>query len=417
MTAPHPSPADRKRRTSALKLSAIGVVVSVAWYISFVFGAGTHEGARVTLSLVGGVVAPTLATIAAVGLSAPTLGLSRARALVVLVLAALAFAGLALVGLSFSVGIDEADAGRQLGLLASLTTAFALTAVLASASAITLVLFSVLRKHAIGVRKAAAIAVVVGIVATPLVLLTLLGPGAIVMVCAAVFVLALVPTISRVAGAAARATAAHAAAARDDSANDDTASTAIDRAAVRDRVTLFAGTALATSLIVWVGGIGVSIHGTGTDLAGTGLGVAAAIGQLAVVPLLWAATLAIGALVPRVADSARIGFAVASAVVVAAVAVMVVGFSPAGDLYIVSVGALSVGVALWGGAVVWAITPPWPTPARAGAAVVAVVAGAALYAMLVALSGGVTLALVSGFVAFGGARLLLRPSPATLPAS
>ena len=398
-------PADRKRRISTVALAGIAVVVSVAWYISFVFGVGMPTGLRVGLVVVGGVAAPSLAVFAAVRLAAPALGLSHTQARALVALATLAFAAVALVGVSFSVGMDEGDAGRPKSLLGSLTGPFALAAILATAAAVTLPMFTVLRRRRLGVPAATAIAAGVGVVATPLLLVSLLSPASIVGLCVVVFVFALVrsmPRAPRPAGSA------------------DASAVAVrppDLSAVRARVTFFAGIALATSLVVWTTGLGVSIRGTGTDLAGSALGISAALAQLAVVPLLWAATLAVAARLPRSADAARIGFAAASVVVVVSVAGMVVGFSPAGDVYIATAGVLSVGVALWAGAIVWSLTAAWPTGARAGAAVVSVVAAAAVYAVLVALSGGVTLALVSGFVAFGGSRLLLRSSPATLPAS
>ncbi|MET4583551.1 hypothetical protein ABIE21_003077 [Conyzicola nivalis] len=398
-------PANRKRRISTVALAGIAVVVSVAWYISFVFGVGMPTGLRVGLVVVGGVAAPSLAVFAAVRLAAPALGLSHTQARALLALAILAFAAVALVGVSFSVGMDEGDAGRPKSLLASLTGPFALVAIIATAAAVTLPMFAVLRRRRLGVPAATAIAVGVGVVATPLLLVSLLSPASIVGLCVVVFVFALVRSMPRAEGPAGSA---------DDSA---VAVRAPDISAVRARVTLFAGIALATSLVVWTTGFGVSILDTGTDVAGSALGISAALAQLAVVPLLWAATLAVAARLPRSADAARVGFAAASVVVVVSVAGMVVGFSPAGDVYIATAGVLSIGVALWAGAIVWSLTAAWPTGARAGAAVVTVVAAAAVYAVLVALSGGVTLALVSGFVAFGGSRLLLRSSPATLPAS
>lgn len=400
-----PDPADRKRRISTVALAGIAVVVSVAWYISFVVGVGMPTGLRVGLVVVGGVAAPSLAVFAAVRLAAPALGLSHTQARALFALATLAFAAVALVGVSFSVGMDEGDAGRPKSLLGSLTGPFALAAILATAAAVTLPMFTVLRRRRLGVPAATAIAAGVGVVATPLLLVSLLSPASIVGLCVVVFVFALVrsmPRAPRPAGSA------------------DASAVAVrppDLSAVRARVTFFAGIALATSLVVWTTGLGVSIRGTGTDVAGSALGVSAALAQLAVVPLLWAATLAVAARLPRSADAARIGFAAASVVVVVSVAGMVIGFSPAGDVYIATAGVLSIGVALWAGAIVWSLTAAWPTGARAGAAIVTVVAAAAVYAVLVALSGGVTLALVSGFVAFGGSRLLLRSSPATLPAS
>jgi hypothetical protein len=397
--------ADPKRRISTVTLAGIAVLVSVGWYISFVFGVGMPMALRLGLVVVGGVAAPSLAVFAALRLAAPALGLSRTRARALFALATLAVAAVALVGVSFSVGMDEGDAGQPRSLLGSLTGPFALAAVLATAATVALPMFAVLRKRGVGVPAATAIALGVSVVATPLLLVSLLSPGSIVALCVVVFVFALVRSIPRAARPAGSADASA------------VAVRAPDHSAVRARVTLFAGIALATSLVVWTTGLGVSIRGTGTDVAGSALGISAALAQLAVVPLLWAATLTVAARLPRAASTVRIGFAAASVVVVVSVAGMVIGFSPAGDAYLTTAGALSIGVGLWPAAIVWALTAAWPTAARAGAAAVTVVAAAAVYAVLVALSGGVTLALVSGFVAFGGSRLLLRSSPATLPAS
>lgn len=325
---------DWKRRTSTVILAGIAVVVSVAWYISFVFGVGMPIGLRLGLVVVGGVAAPSLAVFAAVPLAAPALGLSRTQARVLFALATLAFAAVALVGVSFSVGMDEGDAGRPRSLLGSLTGPFALAAVLATAAAVALPMFAVLRKRGLGVPAVTAIAVGVGVVATPLLLVSLLSPASIVALCVVVFVFSLVRSIPRAARPA-RSADASAVAVR-----------APDHSAVRARVTHFAGVALATSLVVWTTGLGVSIRGTGTEVAGSALGISAALAQLAVVPLLWAATLTVVARLPSAAAAARTGFAAASVVVVVSVAGMI-GFSPVGDVYVATAGALSVGVALW----------------------------------------------------------------------
>lgn len=416
-------PALSKRRTSSAELAATAVIVAVAWYISFVFGAGMPGWARVPLVVVGGMVAPTLASVAAVRLVAPALAFSRRRTLVVAVALALAFVSIGLVGVSFSVGMNDADAGRPAGLLASLTTAFAAAAVLAAATAIALLLFGLLRRDRPAaprqrgvdpaaarpggtvpaaprpsVRRATVVAVGVSILVTPFVLLALLAPLSIVLLCVGVAVFALLPVGPRT-GQPRRP-----------------AATAVP-AGVRDRVTLYAAVSLAVTLVVWTGGVAASIRGTGTDAAGTSLGVAAALGQLAVVPLLWAATLAVAARAAVPARTVRVGFVAASVLVVLATVVMVVGLSPDGDLYLRCVAVVCLGVGVWAGTAGWAVTAGRPPASRAMFVAVVVLAAAVLYGMLVALSGGVSLALVSGFLAFGGARLLLRSSPGTLPAS
>jgi hypothetical protein len=82
-----------------------------------------------------------------------------------------------------------------------------------------------------------------------------------------------------------------------------------------------------------------------------------------------------------------------------------------------NLGLLSLAVGAWSASTVWALTPALSPAARTVACGVALLGGAVVYLFGAALSAGITLALASGFLVLGGARRLLRPSPATSPAT
>lgn len=390
MTTPSLSHASTWLRTRTdAQLAGGAVALSALWLVSLVFVFGTPEPLRVALTVLGSVLAPALATVVFVRLAAGPLGLSVRRRRILLAVTVFAFLALALTANSFSVGFDDADAGRPSGLFASLTAVFAVASVLAFAASIALVLVAAIGER-LSTRASVAIAVLAGLVAAPFVAVTFLTPAPSLVYSLAAFVWAVWPAAlpKRVAQQGVRPLVAV--------------------ESVRDRVILLAAVSLATTLVVWVGGISLSIANTGTDAATTGLGVASALGQLAVIPLLWAVSLLFAVRMPASTATARLGLAVASATVAGAALAMTVGYSPQGGLFIPLIALLSLGVGFWAASVVWALTASWPSPARAATAAVALVATALLYAVVVALSGGVALALASGFLAFGGARLLLR---------
>ena len=386
-----------ERRTSTARLAAIGAFLAVVWSFSFVVGGAGGAGGvpaplRVALGLAGGAVAPTFAVAAAVQLAAPRLRLTRDRGLLVLGTAAVAFCALTLVSLSFSTGMDGADASRLSGLIGTLTVVAVITSVLAFAATVALPLFSVLRSRGLGTRAAGWTAVGVGIGVAPAVVWVLLSPVPVAVFCVAVWIAALLPgglpRVSRPEDGEGRAPA--------------------DVPRLRERVTFFAAVSLAVTLVVWASGIAVSIAATGTPGAAAGLALAAAGGQIAVVPLLWAATLVVSSRAPRAAEASRTGFAGAALLVAAVVIAMTVATRLDGDLFVPLVGVLGIAVGLWCGSVAWPLAAGWPAWGRAGATAATVVGGTLLYTVLVAFSGGVTLALASGFVAFGGARYLVR---------
>ena len=377
-----------RTRTNA-QLAGSAVALSALWLVSLVFVFGTPEPLRVVLTVLGSVVAPALATVVFVRLAAGPLGVTVRRRRILLAVTVFAFLALALTANSFSVGFDDADAGRPSGLFASLTAVFAVAGVLAFAASIALVLVAAIGGR-LSTRAGVAIAVLAGLIAAPFVALTFLTPAPSLVYALAAFVWAAWPR------------------GLPKSADRPSARPLVAVEGVRDRVILLSAVSLATTLVVWVGGIAVSLANTGTDAATTGLGVASALGQLAVIPLIWAVSLLLGVRLPASTATARLGIAVATATVAAAALAMTIGYSPDGGLFIPLIALLSLGVGFWAASVVWALAASWPSPARTATATVALVATALLYAVVVALSGGVTLALVSGFLAFGGARLLLR---------
>ncbi|WP_411698188.1 hypothetical protein [Conyzicola sp.] len=379
----------RLRALSDTQLAGAAVVLGVAWLASLALVGEGPAAVQVAQVLLGAILAPTLAIVVGVRLVAAPLALTVRLRRLLQATAIVGVVALALTANSFVVGGDDSEAGRTLGLFASLTTVFLLTSVLGFAAAIALVLFVLIRRR-LPVRASIAIAVPLGAVAAPFVAVTLLGPGAVIAVSLVVFVYTLLPRLGRAFRLPTTAPA----------------SVAVEP--VRDRVILLAALSLAVTVVVWAVGIAVSVANTGTDAATSGLGVASAAGQLAVVPLLWAVSSLLAFWLPQVAVAARRGCAVASVIVVVAVIAMIATYSSAGDGYVPLVGVLSVGIGVWAACIVWALWASWPPPARLAMGGVTAMGATVVYAMVAALSGGIVLALVSGFLAFGGARRLLR---------
>ena len=386
------------RGRSDAQLAGAAVVLGVLWLVSLLFVFGMPGPVRNAFTLLGSIVAPVLATVAGVRLAAPRLGLTARPRRALLVVLPLAFVALALTANSFSVGFADADDGRPLGALARVSWVFAVTGVAAFAAGASIVLAVVLRRR-LSRRASVAIALTAGVVIGPALAVVFLTPASTVLLSAAVFVWAVVRGGGVVRGGAVS---------RGDGFAVPQLSAPLAADVTRERAILSAGASLATTLVVWCTGIAVSIAGTGTDTAGIGLGVAAAAGQLAVIPLLWSVSLIVGFRLPRVAPAARLGCAVASVVVLLAVAAMVATLSTTGDAFVLLVGVLGVGVGSWAAVVVWPLAAAWPTVSRMAVCAVAGIAATVAYAVLAGLNGGVTLALASGYLAFGGARVLLR---------
>ena len=392
------------RGRSDAQLAGAAVVLGVLWLVSLLFVFGMPGPVRIAFTLLGSIVAPVLATVAGVRLAAPRLGLTARPRRALLVVLPLAFVALALTANSFSVGFADADDGRPLGALARVSWVFAVTGVAAFAAGASIVLAVVLRRR-LSRRASVAIALTAGVVIGPALAVVFLTPASTVLLSAAVFVWAVVRGGGVVRG---DALVRGGAVSRGDGFAVPQLSAPLAADVTRERAILSAGASLATTLVVWCTGIAVSIAGTGTDTAGIGLGVAAAAGQLAVIPLLWSVSLIVEFRLPRVAPAARLGCAVASVVVLLAVAAMVATLWTTGDAFVLLVGVLGAGVGSWAAVVVWSLAAAWPTVSRIAVCAVAGIAATVAYAVLAGLNGGVTLALASGFLAFGGARLLLR---------
>ena len=392
------------RGRSDAQLAGAAVVLGVLWLVSLLFVFGMPGPVRIAFTLLGSIVAPVLATVAGVRLAAPPLGLTPRPRRALLVVLPLAFVALALTANSFSVGFADADDGRPLGALARASWVFAVTGVAAFAAGASIVLAVVLRRR-LSRRASVAIAVTAGVVMGPALAVVFLTPASTVLLSAAVFVWAVVRGGGVVRG---DALVRGGAVSRGDGFAVPQLSAPLAADVTRERAILSAGASLATTLVVWCTGIAASIAGTGTDTAGIGLGVAAAAGQLAVIPLLWSVSLIVGFRLPRVAPAARLGCAIASVVVVLAVAAMVATLSTTGDAFVLLVGVLGAGVGSWAAVVVWPLAAAWPTVSRIALCAVAGIAATVAYAVLAGLNGGVTLALASGFLAFGGARVMLR---------
>jgi hypothetical protein len=379
------------RARSDLQLAGASVVLGGVWLVSLLFAGDAAPVLRVAQVLLGAVAAPALAILVGVRLVAPGLRLTHRLRRALQAASGVGVVSLALTANSFAVGFDDADAGRPSGLFASLTALFIVASVLGFAAAIALIVVMPIRRR-LSVRAGVATAVLLGLVAAPFVAVTLLAPGAVIALSLIVFAYALLPRLSR--------TFTLPAAEREPVAVEP----------VRDRVILLAAVSLAITLIVWTAGFGTSVATSGTDVATSSLGIAAAAGQLAVVPLLWAASMLLGVRRPRTTATARIGVRVASVTVAVSVVAMVVAYSPAGDGFLLLVGLLSLGVGFWAASIVWALYAAFPLPARIATGVVTAVGVALVYALFAALTGGIVLAIASGFLAFGGARLLLRQS-------
>ena len=393
------------RGRSDAQLAGAAVVLGVLWLVSLLFVFGMPGPVRIAFTLLGSIVAPVLATMAGVRVAAPRLGLTPRPRRALLVVVPLAFVALAFTANSFSVGFADADDGRPLGALARVSWVFAVTGVAAFAAGASIVLAVVLRRR-LSRRASVAIALTAGVVIGPALAVVFLTPASTVLLSAAVFVWAVVRGGGVVRG---DALVRGGAVSRGDGFAVPQLSAPLAADVTRERAILSAGASLATTLVVWCSGIAASIAGTGTDMASIGLGVAAAAGQLAVIPLLWSVSLIVGFRLPRVAPAARLGCAIASVVVVLAVAAMVATLSTTGDAFVLLVGVLGAGVGSWAAVVVWPLAAAWPTLSRIALCAVAGIAATVAYAVLAGLNGGVTLALASGFLAFGGARVLLRP--------
>ncbi|GAB2452284.1 hypothetical protein HD599_002583 [Conyzicola lurida] len=373
----------------AARLGGGGFLLAVVWLVVSV--AVDAPVVRVVAQVLGGVGAPVLTVAAMLLLVVPADGWRRGRRELILCTAAFAFAADLLFVLSFGVGMDEADAGRDLGLFGNTTWLYGAATVVALAALVALLVWTPLGGLAVRRWITVAAASAIGLAAAPLIALSMLSPVTVAVAALAVTVVALARP-RRVAAAAAEIP--------------------VDWPPVLRRVRTLALASLAYTLAVWAGSIGASVAATGTERATSALGSAMAVGQLAVVPLLLAAVLVAVTRTPAHPTVLWAGFAVGAAGVAAGSALL------SGDAFLAGVALVSLAVGVVAAAVVWASTDRRATALRVCLAALALVGVALLYAVFAAMTGGISLALVSGGVALGGAKLVTRlRSPGTLPAS
>ncbi|MCU1542308.1 MAG: hypothetical protein JWM50_173 [Microbacteriaceae bacterium] len=395
----------RSPRSAAATLAATALVFCVLSLLLMFSSSGMWAPLRTAMLVVSGVAAPLLMMVALLLLVSPALRLGRGYETGVAAAASLAIVGDLLLVLSFSVGMEEGDTGNTPSLFGGLTWVFALVSAAGFAAFTALMLFAVLRRRPGSAGwVAAAISGGVAIIAAPFLVWSFASPLTATLPALAVAVAAFYdPSAARrLPGARLR--------------------TVADARHLARRVRTLALSSFVYTVVVWVGAVSASIAATGTDAAGPLLGTAAAAAQLAVVPLLLAGTIVVEA---RSAGGTRplwIGTA-ASVGAVGVVAVsMVAAYGPDGDAFVRGLGVLALAVGVWLGTLTWALGADRTTPARGALAAVAVLGGAATYLLGAALTAGMTLALVSGFLAFGGTRLVFRrptttTTPETLPAS
>lgn len=372
----------------AARLAGAGFLLAAVWVaVSIGFSWQLVPALRIGLQVLGGVGAPMLTVAALLVL------LGRRTSVLVVTTSAVAFVSFLFFSLSFSIGLDERDAGGELGLFGNSTWLFGLLTLLGLAALTAQLVLPGIRAAVQRPRVALAVAIGLGAFSAPFAAIALLAPITVALAALAVTVVALARS-SR--PRAARTPAAPVA----------------DPPLLLLRVRILAASSLASTLVVWIGSIGASIAATGTPGATAALGSAMAVGQLAAVPLLLAGTLVVGARVGGDIRTLWIGFGVGAGGLAVVSSLMTLD-AGAGSIDLIV--ALSVFVGAWASACVWVLT------ARVWLALVTLVGVAVLYAALVGMTGGIALALVSGFLAVGGAGVVARrartTSPGMLPAS
>jgi hypothetical protein len=389
-------------RTAAVRLASAALVLAVVALVVLLFVPAENVPLRVVVLAVSGVVSPLLTVVALLLLITPALGLGRRYEASVVTATAVAFTADLFFVLALSASVDESDAGVARSVFGSLTWAFGLVSAAGFATLATLLLFVLLRRDD-GTRPVAAavISAVLALVITPFLVWSLAAPLITVFPALAVLIIAVVrPARGR------------------PSPQLELRPSPSGRPGrlLTAQVRVLAAASLAYTAVVWVGAVAASIAATGTDAATSSLGTASGAGQLAVLPLMLA-----GALVAQAraitTRAVRVGTLAATAVVAIAATVMVVGYTPDGDIFMRNLALLALAVGAWCASIVWALTLRLPTASRVGLGVAALLGGSVVYLFGAAMTAGIPVALVSGFLVFGGARRLLRATPATSPAT
>ncbi|PRY68859.1 hypothetical protein B0I08_10364 [Glaciihabitans tibetensis] len=422
----------KTQQSRAIPLSATALVVSIAFTVAFVMGPYRSE-ATIAILVVGSVIAPTLIVAAALSLLRPVLrGTAVARA-ALLCTTGLGFVFGALAGAAWSVGFDEADAGRALSLFATLSIPFALVAL-----ALLLIALAT-AGYLIGPRPAAPLLRALGSTgaAIPVAITALVGGLTPIMqplVATAVLVLAVVlPRADERAGAAPSPSTPSEPPHRSEHRSEEPwhqhehqhqhahahehahehRHEHERRAVARQRATTLAVASLASTVAIWGGALLASVGFAGQPEATTVLGAAGGAAQLAAIPLLWCATIL---LTTRQAtwNRALRAAAAASSVLVAAVGVaLTLGANPDGVLFFSLLPVLAVAAMIWTGTVAWLMLEKSGQRMSRGsriATALALALGAGFaYVAVIGMTMGIGLAPASGLLAFWGVRAALGP--------
>lgn len=177
--APPSLSAPDRRRALALGLAIASVVIAVsaaALWVVTIGGLPERSGLAPVTIILGGTLAPLLAVAAAVIVLRMRGTVSIARAVVLLVLAAIALPTAALAGLSWGLGFADADAGRPLTGLAAATVPLLLLALAAGAPLIGLLVYALCRSADLGEGGAALLGALCGLLGAPVLVWGLTNP-------------------------------------------------------------------------------------------------------------------------------------------------------------------------------------------------------------------------------------------------
>lgn len=177
--APPSLSAPDRRRALALGLAIASVVIAVsaaALWVVTIGGLPERSGLAPVTIILGGTLAPLLAVAAAVIVLRMRGTVSIARAVVLLVLAAIALPTAALAGLSWGLGFADADAGRPLTGLAAATVPLLLLALAAGAPLIGLLVYALCRSADRGEGGAALLGALCGLLGAPVLVWGLTNP-------------------------------------------------------------------------------------------------------------------------------------------------------------------------------------------------------------------------------------------------
>ena len=177
-----------------------------------------------------------------------------------------------------------------------------------------------------------------------------------------------------------------------------------------------AGGALAIVAAVWATGIWIGVAATGTELATTAMGVSAAAAQLGAVPLFLAVAAILTSMGRARNATTPVALSLTAGGLLTGSAIALIGYSPDGSSLYLGAAVSGASLGLWLAAASAGILPT--RFERAALGVGAMVAGVAVWYLLVPLTGGFGLAVLAGVVLGVGPRpftVLSRVSAAASP--